>query len=210
MGGGKGGGGGAKIPEFVKESQKMVGERSQQLYDISKPVLGEGVKQLQSLITTGGPGAQVPIIANMETGQQRAFNAAQQAIGGDIQRFAGRAGIDPSQTRLLEQMNINQQAALQGIAPRIAAPFVSAGMGQALGGAGLAQSGFQSAAQALASGVRRPQQGGSDLMGTFGKLGQFAAGGGFGGGGKGGGGGYGATGAGLNIVGNSGMMGGGV
>lgn len=177
--GGKGGG--TKIPEFVKESHKMMGERSKQLYDLSSPVMGEGVQQLQSLLTTGGPGAQVPIIANMETGQQRAFNTANRQIEETMARGAGAAPRDPSFNRISELQNQDFQANLNAIAPRIAGPMIMANMGQALGGGALAQQGYQSAAQALASGVRRPEQrsSGGGLMDAFKQFGSMYASGGF-------------------------------
>lgn len=182
--GGKGGGG-AQIPEFVKQSQKMTGERSQQLHDISSPIMGEGVKQIQSLITTGGPGAQVPILANTEEGYRRAFNTANKQIEEQMSRGGGGAPRDPSLNRINELHNIDMQAALRGIGPSMAAPLIGSAMGSALGGGQLAQAGYQNAAQALAAGVRRPEQrsgGGSDLMGAFAQLGKMYASGGFGGG----------------------------
>jgi hypothetical protein len=186
--GGKGGG--TQIPEFVKEAQKMTGERSQQLHDISSPIMNEGVKQIQSLITTGGPGAQVPILANTETGYQRAFDTANKQIEEQMARGGGGAPRDPSFNRINELHNINMQTALKGIRPAMAAPFIGSAMGSALGGGQLAQAGYQSAAQALASGVRRPQQGsgGNDIMGAFQQLGKLYASGGFSGLGGGGGG----------------------
>lgn len=187
MGGGKGGG--AEIPAFVKEAQKLTGERAKQLYDVSSPIMKEGVGQIQSLMTTGGPGAQVPIIANMEEGSRRAFNVANRQIEEQMSRGGGGLPRDPSLNRISELQNIEHQAALKSIAPSIAAPFISGGMGAALGGAGNAQAGYQAAGQALASGIRRPQQksGGGDIMGAFSQLGQMYASGGFGGGGKAGG-----------------------
>lgn len=178
-GGGKGGGGGTQIPDFVKEAQKMIGERSEMLHGITSPVMGEGVKQLQSLMTTGGPGAQVPIIANAEMGLNRAMGAAQQEIGAAMERGGGS---DPSFDRINQQLGIDQQAARRAIAPGVAGPLISAGMGAALGGSGLAQSGYQSAASALASGVRRPQKsgGGFDAIGLGTNLAKLYGGGAFG------------------------------
>lgn len=186
-GGGKGGGGGSpKIPEFVKQSQQKVSERSKELFDITQPVMQEGVKQLQSLLTTGGPGAQVPIISNMEVGQQRAFNVANKEIADAMNRGSG--GVpDASLLRLREQLGIEQQAQLQGIAPRVAAPFISAGMNAAIGGPQAAQQGYAQGIQALSSGARTPAPSrsaagaGSALFDLL----EYGAGGGFGGGGKG-------------------------
>lgn len=210
MGGGKGGG--PEIPEFVKESHKLMGERSKQMHDINAPVMGEGVKQIQSLITTGGRGAQVPILANTETGYQRAFDTANKQIEEQMARGGGGAPRDPSFNRINEVHNMNQQTALRSIGPNMAAPFIGSSMGAALGGGQLAAQGYQAAGQAMASGIQRPQQGsgggkGDSVMSTAAQLGKMWASGGFGGGG---GGGYGATGAGMSIVGTNGMMGGGV
>lgn len=186
MGGGKGGG--AEIPQFVKDSHKMMGERSQQLHDINAPIMNEGVKQIQSLITTGGRGAQVPILANTETGYQRAFDTANKQIEEQMARGGGGAPRDPSFNRINELHNINQQAAIRSIGPNMAAPFIGSAMGSALGGGQLAAQGYQQAASAMASGIRRPEQGsgGQDVMGVFKTLGQ-AYGSGQLGGAKGGG-----------------------
>lgn len=189
MGGGKGGGG-PEIPGFVKESHKMIGERSQKLHDVTSPVMTEGVKQLQSLLTTGGPGAQVPIIANMEEGQRRAFSAANKQIEEQMARGGGGAPRDPSFNRINELHNIGQEAYIRNIAPSIAGPLIGSAMGSALGGPGLAAEGYRSGAQALASGVRHPQQGsgggkGSDLAGAAKTFGQWYASRGGGGGGGG-------------------------
>lgn len=220
MGGGKGGGG-STIPEFVKESQKMTGERSKRLYDLTSPVMKEGVGQIQSLLTTGGPGAQVPIIANIEEGSRRAFNVANRQIEEQMSRGAGGLPRDPSLNRISEMQGRDFEAGLKSIAPSFAAPLISTGMGAALGGPGLASAGYQSGAQALSAGVRRPpqQQSGASGMGQlFQTLGSAYASGALGGGGKGGGmGTYGVSGwnsgmapSGNLIMGNSGMLGGGV
>lgn len=86
MGGGKGGGGGGGTPGFVREGTQRLAERSQQLFDISRPLLETGTSQIASLISTGGPGARVPIINQAVTAQNAANRQVQRDISGDLRR----------------------------------------------------------------------------------------------------------------------------
>lgn len=187
MGGGGKGGRKASTPQFVKDASASLGERSQQLFDLSRPLLEQGTGQVASLIRTGGPGANVPILNNAIAAQQAATSGALDLISGDLQR-SGVAG-SPAGNRLTA--NIAQRGA--DIARRIpieaAAPLISGASAGALSGGGAAQQGFQGAAQALAAGQRQPirSQSAANAGRNLFQLAQFGLGGGFGGGGKGGG-----------------------
>lgn len=84
--GGKGGGSGSTTPDFILEGTKDLSERSQQLFDIARPLLETGTSQIASLIRTGGPGANVPIINQAVAAQRSATSQAQAGIGGDLRR----------------------------------------------------------------------------------------------------------------------------
>lgn len=212
MGGGKGGGG-PTIPEFVKESQQRVADMSQELYGISQPSLQLGAGQIQSLLQTGGRGAAVPALTRAQNAQRQAAVAANEAINRQMARAGDTEGtLNPIRERIGQQ----QVQAVESIGPQIAAPLITAFMSQALGGPGTANAGYASGAQALASGLRRPAQGGGgNIMGGAMQLGSTLASMYGGGGGVGS---YGAKGqqSGINphtggmIVGQSGMLGGGV
>jgi hypothetical protein len=193
--GGKGGGGGASVPGFVKQAAKRTSEVGRQVFDISKPGLEAGGKQGLSLISTGGPGARVPVLDQAVSAQQRGTKTAQSAIGEAL----NRGGVGPAfSNRILNQVGRQGEASARNIPIRQAVPLISGAAGLALGGSRGGSAGLTGGAQAIAGGLRSPQAsnrpGGGDLLSgavsLFGKEGAFPIGGGGGakGGGKGGGG----------------------
>ena len=183
-GGGKGRGGGGSAPPFVREASQALGERSQQLFDISRPLLERGTSQIADLIRTGGPGANVPIISNAVAAQQAAGRQAQQALAD--QASLANLGT-PFTSRLGQQLQQQSQQVASRIPVQAAAPLQGAAISSALTGGQAAQQGFTGALQALAAGQRQPIR--SAAAANVGRnlfnLAAFAGGGGFGGGGAG-------------------------
>ena len=132
--------------EFMVGNQKLQTEHAQDLWAASKPVATEGAKQVGQMTKTG-TGEGIPIIQKLIQAMGMGQKTAAKGTAADIKR-AGPS--DPSLTRIQDKMAREGAANLSGIGPRIAAPFVSAGMGQALGGSQMAQSAFQSSGQAIA------------------------------------------------------------
>ena len=184
MGGGGKSRGGGSVPGFVRETSQALGERSGQLFDLARPLLEQGTGQIASLIRTGGPGANVPILNNAIAAQQQATRSALDQIAGDAQRSGLGA---PFANRLAA--NVGQRGAT--VASRIpveaAAPLIGASISGAFSGGQAAQQGFTGATRALAGGLRQPirsaaaQNAGRNLF----RLATGIGGGAFGGGGKG-------------------------
>lgn len=178
-GGGKGGGGGgAQVPEFVKRSQKRVSEVGRQVFDISKPGLQLGSNQALSLISTGGPGARVPMLNQAVRAQQRGTQQAQSAVGEAL----NRAGTSTSfQERILGQIGRQGEMAARNIPIRAAVPLITGATGTALGGSAMGSRGAAAGLQALGAGLRQQRPSGkpgggdalSGLLGLFGKEGAF-------------------------------------
>lgn len=217
MGGGKASGGSSvEVPGFVRQAQKRVSEVGRQVFDISKPGLQAGGEQALNLIATGGPGARVPIINQAVAAQQRGTQQATRAIGEAL----NRAGTGPALSdRILQQVARQGEAQARNIPIRAAVPLITGAAGTALGGSQAGSRGVAGGLQALAGGLRAPQPsgkpGGGDIVSGLVSL--FGGGGSFPGvlrgigGGKGGqsfGSGT-APGGGL-IIGQSGILGGGV
>lgn len=180
MGGGKGGGS-AEIPGFVREGTQALGERSRQLFDISRPLLESSTGQILDLVRTGGPGANVPIIQQAVAAQRGATERTQAAIGGDLVRagLEPRPGGAPGGTaqptgpattgpvtpaafgapsqfasRLRERLSRGGATAAGRIPVRAAAPLVTTAITSALSGGRLGAAGFQGGLQALGTGAR--------------------------------------------------------
>ena len=186
MGGGGKGGGGGQAPQFVREGTQRLAQRSQQLFDISRPMLEQGTSQIASLIRTGGPGANVPILNNAIAAQQSANRQVQSDISGDLQR-AGlerpvgvpggvrpvpgrppattgpvRPGnfqqINPFGQRIRSQLGREGEIAAARIPIRAATPLQTAAISGALSGGQLAGAGFRGGLGALAQGARVGEQ----------------------------------------------------
>lgn len=190
MGGGKGGGGGASIPDFVVDAQAEIADRSRQLFDLTRPALQTGAGQLSSLLQTGGVGARVPIIQNAERAQRAATSNAQLALSG-LQQRAGAAGLSTSREgattqggkgsnagtggegtatrRLRERIARRGAQAEARIGPSIAAPLGLANITSALTSGQTAQQGFSAGLQALAAGRRIPTPS-ANRQAAFGRL----------------------------------------
>ena len=181
-GGGKGGGGGGSTPAFVREGTQALAQRSQQLFDISRPLLEQGTSQIASLIRTGGPGANVPIINQAVSAQRGAADRTQAAIGGDLVRSGlvptprgvpggarpasgGGATTGPVTpavfarpsvfaNRLREQVGRTGSVAAGNIPTRAAAPLITTAIASGLSGGRLASAGFQGGLSALSTAAR--------------------------------------------------------
>lgn len=166
-GGGKGGGGGGETPQFVREGTRDLANRSQQLFDLSRPLLETGTSQIADLIRTGGPGANVPIINQAVAAQRGATQRAQAEISGDFRRAGlegrvpgvpGGTGQTPFASRMREQLQRIGDTQAARIPTRAAAPLISSAATSALGGAGAAGTGFQGALGAISTASRVGQQ----------------------------------------------------
>ena len=195
MGGGKDSGSGTDIPQFVKEAQAQLGERSQRLFDIARPSLETGTAQLADLIRTGGPGANVPIITNAVAAQNAATTRALDTSLQPLER-SGIAGT-PFGERTTERIARAGTAAADRIPVRAAAPLQQAAISSAFSAGRLGQQGFSAGLRALGAGtqpIRRSAaaQGagssvanallffGPQIRGLFGRGGAGALGGGAG------------------------------
>lgn len=178
MGGGGKGGGGSSVPPFVAEATSKLAERSQQLWDVSRPLVEQGTSQIASLVRTGGPGANVPIINNAVAAQQAAGRQAQEGAATQMQRGGVPSNI---QNRIQERIRQNTSSAARSIPVSAAAPLIGAAMTGAMTGGNAATQGFQGASQALAAGQRQPQrsQAAMSAGSNLAKLAMFGAGGGF-------------------------------
>lgn len=153
MGGGKSGGSGGSVPGFVRESSRELGERSSQLFDLSRPLLEQGSSQIASLIRTGGPNANVPILNNAIAAQQSATQSALNETASNLQR-AGVGGNFAN--RIQNQVQRAGNIAARRIPIEAAVPLIGAATAGALSGGSAAQQGFAGASHALAAGRRQP------------------------------------------------------
>ena len=182
-------GGGADTPDFIKNAAQSLGDKSQKVFDLSRPLLEKGTSQIASLIRTGGPGANVPIISNAVAAQETAGRQATSGLEG-AQTVQQRGNV-PTQfsKRTNERIGQATSSAMRRIPVQAAAPLIGASASSAISGGRAAQTGFTGAANALAAGTRVPtpsasrQNAGGNIMQAL----LFGAGGGFGGGGFGGG-----------------------
>jgi len=206
-GGGKGGkgGGGPQIPSFVLDAQKQISQTGRKIFDISKPSLQMGSDQAMNLISTGGVGARVPMLNKAVSAQQRATSGAMKSVGDAM----NRAGIGGSfANRTLGQIERQGEAKARNIPIQAALPLIMQSAVGSIAGSGAGAAAAGQSAQTLAAGMRQPlpsgKPGGGDAVkGLAALIQQFGSR-------SGGAAPYGATGAGMNIVGSSGMMGGGV
>lgn len=219
MGGGKSGG--ASVPQFVADAAQSLSQRSERLFDLSRPLLETGTGQVAELIRTGGSTANVPIINNAVAAQQTAGRLASTGLEG--QTTVQRRGNIPDQfaARTNERMRQATSSAARRIPFQAAAPLIGAATAGAMSGGRQAQQGFAGAAGALAAGQRVPtrsaaaQNAGASVMQAllFGSQGGFGS---FGGGKNQGGGmttnpfGSGMSPTGGFLIGPGGMLGGGV
>lgn len=169
--GGKGGGGQPQIPEFVKNAQRRVSEVGRQVFDISKPGLTAGSQQGLSLISTGGPGARVPILDQAVKAQQRGTNQAKAAVSAASNR-AGTGGA--FEKRMLNQLTMQGEQRARNIPIAQAVPLITGAIGTALGGSALGSRASAAGAQTLAAGLRAPKPsnapGGADIASGLGSL----------------------------------------
>lgn len=138
-------------PKFVREGTKELGEKSQQLWDISKPLVQSGADQAMSLIRTGGPGANVPIINQAVAAQRGATQRAQAGIDGDLRRAGMEAtpSSGPFAQRLRELTQRRGDMAAANIPIKAAAPLITSAMTSGISGGRLASAGFQGGLDAL-------------------------------------------------------------
>lgn len=213
-GGGKGGGGGGGVPSQLTDAAKKQQARGKEIAGITMPILEQGAGQMKELLSTGGVGARVPLVQMAEGAQRRAASRAAMSVGENTMR-GGMVG--PQRTALVNQLVQQGETAANRIGPSLAAQVAQQGIGQAIGGMPLAHAGLSGAASAMTGGFMPAQGGGMSGGRALGQLAAMAGNsdmmsqiGGLFGGKSGGAAPYGATGAGMNIVGSSGMMGGGV
>lgn len=154
--GGKGGkGGGTSIPDFVKDATESLGNRSEQVWDLARPLNEQGTSQMAELIRTGGLNANVPIINNAVAAQRSAGRTATSGPEGAITTYK-RGNIDaPFQKRQTTTMRKNMLSRANRIPYLAAAPVIGASISSAISGGRTSQAGLQGSAQALAAGTRR-------------------------------------------------------
>lgn len=161
---------GPSTPGFVKDAAQSLAERSESIWDLSRPLMETGTGQIAELIRTGGLGANVPIINNAVSAQESAGRLATEGFEGasTIQR----RGNIPSQFRARSNEMLRRQtsSAARRIPYQAAAPLIGASATSALTGGRTAQTGLAGAAGALAAGQRLPRRSanlqnvGSNLM----------------------------------------------
>lgn len=141
---------GSSIPQFIVDALSSFSGRSQQAFDASSPAIKTGAGQIQDIQSTGGQGANVPIIRQAQQAQDAATSNAVGRIG----EAGARGGIDDQFTRRQQTATAqNGGAASSRIQSTVSAPIVQAGIQTGLTGTAQGAGGLSAALQNLARGI---------------------------------------------------------
>lgn len=143
-------------------SSSLLDAISQQLFNIWAPTQKKAAGAATDLLTTGGTGTTVPLIANLiqnlRSGLSRTMVDTQGRLG-----MARQAGT-PFGQRILAETQREGQSEIAGAGPQVGMEFLKTLLGMSTGGAGQAVSGLSATSAANAGVLESQNRAYGDIM----------------------------------------------